>query len=167
MQYPNFTLQLALTGEAAQAADELDGRIAAEHLQHALSTRPHVLACGPFGFVETARELTASQARSFSAEAFTPPPRLQGADTHGTVQVTLARSGVTLDIPRDVSLLEAIEAQGITPQHGCRMGICNTCACGKSSGATRNLQNNHLDHEAMQTVRICTTAAHSDLTLDL
>ena len=166
-QHPNFNVQLALTREAAQTKDELQGRINAEHLDDVLKSQPHVLACGPFEFVETARELTEQHARSFIAEAFTPPPRAQGVDTQGTARVTLARTGVTLDVPRDVSLLEALEAQGLKPKHGCRMGICNTCACGKKDGATRDLHHNRIDHEAVHSVRICTHAAHSDLTLDL
>jgi ferredoxin len=55
----------------------------------------------------------------------------------GTVQLTLARRGQILAVPRGQSLLAALEEAGLNPASGCRMGICNTCACGKRSGTTR------------------------------
>jgi len=47
------------------------------------------------------------------------------------------------------------------------MGICNTCACGKASGVTRNLLNNELSVDANASLRICVNAAIGDITLDL
>jgi stearoyl-CoA 9-desaturase NADPH oxidoreductase len=47
------------------------------------------------------------------------------------------------------------------------MGICNTCACGKSSGATRHLHDRSVQHEPTQALRLCIQAAQSDLSLDL
>jgi hypothetical protein len=52
------------------------------------------------------------------------------------VQVVLAASGRTLDVPRGQSLLSALEDAVLKPASGCRMGICNTCACGKRAGTT-------------------------------
>ncbi len=115
------------------------GRIDAAQLAARVpdAAQRHVLACGPGGFVDTARELLAAQARSFRAEAFTPPP--SRLDDTGEAIITLQRSGRTLSVPRGQSLLTALEAQGLKPASGCRMGICNTCACGKASGTTRHL----------------------------
>lgn len=168
-RHPNFNVHFVLTGEAAQGVDELEGRIAPLHLDALLpgDEKAHVLACGPHGFVERAREMLADRGLSFQAEAFSPPPRLIDASDHGHVRVTLLQSGRTLDIARDKSLLEALEEQGVRPRHGCRMGICNTCACGKSSGATRALHDRSVQHEPTQALRLCIHAAQSDLSLDL
>ena len=124
-----------------------------------------VYACGPGGYVEQVRALVASGARSFHAEAFTPPPRtvVEG----GTVQVTLARSGRTLTVPRGEPLLAALEAAGLRPASACRMGICNTCACGKRSGTTRHLHTDAVQHEPVSALRLCVNGAGSDLVLDL
>ena len=88
-------------------------------------------------------------------------------DTTGSVQVTLAASQRVLTLPRNSSLLEALEAAGLAPAHGCRMGICNTCACGKRSGSTRHLQTGALEHEPVTALRLCVNRAASDLVLDL
>jgi hypothetical protein len=47
------------------------------------------------------------------------------------------------------------------------MGICNTCACGKRSGATRNLRTGELEHEPVSALRLCISSASSDLVLEL
>lgn len=168
-RHANFKVHFILTGEAARAADELDGRIEARHLTTLLpgDEQVHVLTCGPHGFVERAREVLGSHCLSFQAEAFSPPPRLIDASDEGHVRVTLLRTGRTLDIARNKSLLEALEEQGVKPRHGCRMGICNTCACGKSSGATRQLHDRSVQHEPTQALRLCIHAAQSDLSLEL
>ena len=100
------------------------------------------------------------------SEAFTPPPRPR-ADDSGTVEVRLGRSGRTLQLARGVPLLEALEAEGLKPKSGCRMGICNTCACGKSAGATRDLRTGTAQSEATSALKLCINSAVSDLVLDL
>ena len=75
--------------------------------------------------------------------------------------------GQVLTVPRGSSLLDALEAAGLSPAHGCRMGICNTCACGKPSGSTRHLHTGMLEHEPVTALRLCVNRAASDLTLDL
>ncbi|HET6555334.1 MAG TPA: ferredoxin reductase [Dyella sp.] len=165
----NFNVHFVLTGEAAQAVDELEGRIEPRHLAALVpgNEPAHVLACGPHGFVERAREVLSGHGLSFQAEAFSPPPRVIDASDQGHVRVTLLKSGRTLDIARNKSVLEALEEQGVMPRHGCRMGICNTCACGKPSGATRHLHDRSVQHEPTQALRLCIQAAQSDLSLEL
>jgi len=167
-QHPRFRLRLMLTREGAIADDEGEGRLCEGHLEGMLAdalAAQQVMACGPGGFVETARTLLAGRTASFQAEAFTPPP-VTVVD-EGEVEVRLLRSGRTLRLPRGQSLLTALEAQGLKPASGCRMGICNTCACGKRQGITRDIQTNARSAEPDATVRICINAAASDLTLDL
>ena len=164
---PRFHFHALLTGEAARAADEGEGRLD-QALLGTLVDKPEglqVLACGPGGFVEQARSLLAGTARTFQAEAFSLP-HVEHGDT-GTVQVRLAKRGVTLQLPRGQSLLEALEAQGVQSPSGCRMGICNTCACAKASGSTRHLPSGALEHEASSALKLCISSAASDLELDL
>ncbi len=164
---PLFAVRFVLTREPAIAADEAQGRIDAASLSRLApdALLRHVFACGPGGFVEQARDLLGAGAASFQAEAFTVPARPAGED--GFVQVELARSGRTLTLPRGVSLLAALEAEGLKPAHGCRMGLCNTCACGKTAGTTRHLLNDIEDAEPASALRICVNTAHTDLVLDL
>ncbi|QND80602.1 ferredoxin reductase [Pseudoxanthomonas mexicana] len=165
--HPCFRFRLLLTREAAHAADEAEGRIddvlLGTHVGD-LSAR-QVMACGPGGFVETARSLLAPRVATFQAEAFTAPPVL--VVDEGEVDIRLQRSGRTLRVPRGESLLVALEQQGLKPPSGCRMGICNTCACGKSSGSTRHLPSGELLHEPTQALKLCIHSAATDLELDL
>ena len=100
--------------------------------------------------------------RSYS---LTAPPVL--VVDEGEVDIRLQRSGRTLRVPRGESLLVALEQQGLKPPSGCRMGICNTCACGKSSGSTRHLPSGELLHEPTQALKLCIHSAATDLELDL
>lgn len=165
--HAGFRLHLALTGEPVRAEDEQQGRITADMLSrlvHGGDAR-QVLACGPGGFVETARSLLVGRALSFQAEAFSPAPI--AVEDSGEVEVHLRRSGRRLRLPRGQSLLTALEAQGLKPASGCRMGICNTCACGKSAGSTRHLPSGDLAHEPSQALKLCINSAVTDLELDL
>lgn len=159
--------RFVLTGEAAQSADEAEGRPSLEQLSRLVPdfADRNVFACGPSGFVETLRTQLTGRVASFHAEAFTPPTPTNTVS--GTVRVTLARSGRTLELPVDRALLPSLEAQGLRPAHGCRMGLCNTCACQKISGATQHLLSGVSNREADPALRICVNRPQTDLTLDL
>ncbi|MBA3929051.1 MAG: hypothetical protein C0521_05605 [Xanthomonas sp.] len=165
--YPRFRLRLVLTRDAASAADEAEGRIDDALLSaHAGDLSTHqVMACGPGGFVEAARGLLSGCTAAFQAEAFTAPP-VTVVD-EGEIDIRLQRSGRTLRVPRGESLLVALEQHGLKPPSGCRMGICNTCACGKSAGSTRHLPSGELVHEPTQALKLCIHSAATDLELDL
>lgn len=168
-RYPDFHLELVLTRDDA-SPDVRHGRIDAALLSTCVPDlhRRRVFACGPDGFVAAARVLTADRALAFRAEAFTPPPPIAAEEADsGDVVITLTRSGRTLDVPRGVSLLTALEAAGLKPAAGCRMGICNTCACGKRAGTTRHLHTGQVEHEPVSALRLCVNSARSDLTLEL
>ncbi|CBA17080.1 ferredoxin reductase [Xanthomonas albilineans] len=160
--HPRFRLQLAITGEGDSPAPRVDA-LPLDHL-HGLE-QAQVLACGPGGFVQAARARLQPHVARFQAEAFSPPPALDDTE-QGTVAVTLARSGRVLQLPRGQSLLSALEAEGLRPKHGCRMGICNSCACGKQSGATRDLLSGVHTTEP-GSLKLCINSASSDLILDL
>lgn len=165
--HPAFRLRLLLTRDTAVRADEAEGRIDDALLgTHAGELAiQQVMACGPGAFVEAARHLLASRVATFQAEAFTAPPMT--VVDEGEVDIRLQRSGRTLRVPRGESLLVALEQQGLKPPSGCRMGICNTCACGKSAGSTRHLPSGDLAHEPTQALKLCIHSAATDLELDL
>ncbi len=173
---PNFRVDFVLTRDVqpidAATCDVSHGRIDAASLSM-LAPDLHqrrVFACGPDGFVAAARALAADRAIAFQSEAFTPPPRAvfeEDGEAPGHVRITLANSGRTLDVPRGASLLTALEDAGLKPASGCRMGICNTCACGKRAGTTRHLHTGDIEHEPVSALRLCVNSAGSDLILDL
>lgn len=160
-------VHFGLTGDAATRSDEFAGRPQLEALSSRLPdlASRRVYACGPDGFVNALREMLGSSVQSFDAEAFTPPPLVES--TLGTVRVHLLRSDRVLELPSGSALLPALEAQGLRPAHGCRMGLCNSCACDKRSGTTQNLVSGLSDSEANPALRLCVSRPLSDLTLDL
>lgn len=92
-----------------------------------LDARPlgtHLYVCGPERFIAAARE-TATRLgwprnRVHVEQFLAPPP--------GTpFEARLARSGITVPVPADRSLLEAIEAAGVAAPCLCRGGACGQC----------------------------------------
>lgn len=161
---PRFTLRRFTTGEAPAAGLAPDRRIEAAQLADLLETKPQVYACGPAGFVDNARRLCETRAAGFLGEAFSLPAA--PASARGPVRVTLAASGRSLTVAADQPLLAALEAAGLQPAYGCRMGICNSCTCRKLEGPTEDLQTGETQHEP-QALRLCVSRAAGDLTLDL
>lgn len=163
----NLRVHLLTTREGEVPAARIDTHSLAVAGDDTPLAQRHVLACGPDGFVAAARQRLVHQVAGFQAEAFTPPAPLSDADSAGEIALTLARSGRQLKVARGRSLLESLEAQGIKPKHGCRMGICNSCTCDRVSGTTRHLRTGEMQSETAQPVRICVSAPTTDLTLDL
>lgn len=176
---PRFQLHVVLTHEADLLHHEHSGLISLPQLQQLVPdlNAHQVYACGPGGFVEAARALTQGQVARFQAEGFTPatPPAATGALQASpqaeaparTVQVELTRTGRTLQVSTGLSLLEALEAQGLNPNAGCRMGVCHTCVCARHSGSTLDTQTGETQSEPEMAVRLCVSRACSDLRLDL
>ena len=80
--------------------------------------------------------------------------------------VTFARSG--LDVANDGStLLEQAEAAGLTPEYGCRMGICLTCTARKTEGTVRNVLTGETSSLPDEDVRLCVSAPCTSTALDL
>ena len=158
-RHPSFRLHLAVTGEAAARVGSYDldglGELGAAH----------VLACGPGGFVDAARARLQAQVAQFDSEAFSAPQLAEVEQ--GSVQIQLLKTGRTLTVPRGIALLPALEAAGIKPASGCRMGICNTRVCGKTSGITRHTLTGDYASEPSVPLKLCVNSASTDLTLEL
>lgn len=158
-RHANFQVRWAFSGEAG-------GRLTAEQL--AALPGEHLLICGPRGFVEQAcgwwRD--AGRGASLQAESFSPLPVLVEADT-GEVRLRFARSGQQVSGNGNVSLLEQAEASGLRPAHGCRQGICTSCTCLLLAGTVRDLRSGELFAEPGQPIRLCVSAPHGDVEIDL
>ena len=158
--FPNFTYQIFYT-------QQQDQRLNQSHVNQLKSlNETTVYACGPSGFAATAETLFKHVA-SIQTEAFSLSQFDTDATDTGFINVTLTQSNKTLAIPKGQSILSSLEHQGIKPKHGCRMGICNKCACTKAQGATKNLLNGSANHEPSQLLKICVNSAQSDLVIDL
>ncbi|MCH7336886.1 ferredoxin reductase [Acinetobacter sp. NIPH 2699] len=158
--FSNFSYQIFYT-------QEQDQRLNQSHVeQFASLNEMTVYACGPSGFATTAETLF-GDAASIQTEAFSLSQFDVDASDTGFINVRLTQSNKTVAIPKGQSILASLEQQGIRPNHGCRMGICNKCACSKAQGATKNLLNGSANHEPAQLLKICVNSAQSDLVIDL
>jgi ferredoxin-NADP reductase len=120
-----------------------------------------VFACGPPALLDSVRELV--EPERLHVESFVPPVFVPGEPGGGAVTFTSA--GVTA--PDDGrSLLEQAEAAGLTPEHGCRMGICKSCTCSMTAGSVRDLRTGAVISGA-EAIQICVSAPLGDVTLDL
>ena len=168
-RFPDFRFRLYLTGDAPSAAHEAAGRLD-EATVAALPGSPQgaeVLACGPVGFVARVEALLRGAAARIATESFTPPVLRVPDVPAATVALTLRRSGRVLDIPTDTPLLAALEAAGLKPEHGCRQGLCGRCVCAKASGVHVDLRDDSAHAEASTALKLCVSAARTDIAIDL
>ena len=139
---------------------DLTGYFGADHVADAPAPDA-VFVCGPPALVEAVREHFADAL----FESFVPPVFAIPAEASGGT-VAFADSGVEVaDDGR--SLLEQAEAAGLTPESGCRMGICHTCTRRKTSGAVKNLITGAVSAADEEDVQICISAPVGDVELSL
>ena len=84
--------------------------------------------------------------------------------------VTLASSGVTLDVPPEKSILEVLETNGIRVENSCREGTCASCETRVISGVPEHRDSVLSDDEKScnETMMVCVSRALSkNLVLDL
>ena len=80
--------------------------------------------------------------------------------------IAFTRAGKTV-AASGASLLEQAEEAGLTPEFGCRMGICFSCTRTKTAGTVRNILTGEESAVPDEEVRICVTAAAGDCHIDL
>jgi len=151
-----------LHGYTRVAVDsDLDGRFGPAHLAAAMPEPDAVFVCGPPALVDAVREYCAN----VQSESFVPPVFDPSAEASGG-SVTFADSGIEVtDDGRP--LLEQAESAGLTPESGCRMGICHSCTRRKTSGVVRNLITGTVSSAEQEDVQICVTVPVGDVDIAL
>jgi ferredoxin-NADP reductase len=144
------------------AGSDLDGRFGPGHLvAAAMSEADAVFVCGPPALVEAVREHCANVA----FESFVPPVFDVTAEASGG-SVTFADSGVNVtDDGRP--LLDQAETAGLTPESGCRMGICHSCTRRKTRGVVKNLITQAVSSAEEEDVQICVSVPVGDVDIAL
>lgn len=125
-------------------------------------------ACGPQGLlaaIEAHWEAEGLSSR-LHIERFRAPQAEPPAGATGG-RVTFVLSGPAREADARTSLLRVAEEAGLSPAHGCRMGICHTCDVVLRSGCVRDLRNNKLTSEPGTTMQICVSAAAGAVELEL
>jgi ferredoxin-NADP reductase len=139
---------------------QVAGRFCLDHVRNVASRHADAatFVCGPPALIDGVRQVWAVEGMPApSVETFTAPAFALDTDgATGTVSFTSAgRQTVNSGLP----LLE--------PNHGCRMGICNTCSCTKASGTVRNILTGELSSAGEEQIRICVSVPVGDVALNL
>jgi stearoyl-CoA 9-desaturase NADPH oxidoreductase len=163
-RHRNLTVECVATREggahlSAQAIGAADGA--------------HAAVCGPPALIEAVRGIW--PADRVLAETFTPPTAMIRAAPRGGAAGDLARAAGTLSFLHSEktaliaagTLLEQAEAAGLSPEFGCRMGICHTCTCRKTAGAVRNVLTGELSEEEDEDIQLCVSIPAGDIALEI
>lgn len=150
-----------LHGYTRHGKGDLTGHVSAEHLRTAMADPDAVYVCGPPALADAVLAVhPGAQTESFVPVAPTTPAESSGG------QVLFADAGVTVtDDGR--SLLEQAEAAGLSPDSGCRMGICHSCTRRKTSGAVKNLITGAVSAAPDEDVQICVSVPVGDVEIAL
>jgi stearoyl-CoA 9-desaturase NADPH oxidoreductase len=127
------------------------------------------LLCGPQALMDAVSAHMAARGLcgNLRMETFARPRHPRSDDPGAARHVRCATSKQTFTQLPGSSLLEAAEAAGLQPRHGCRVGLCRTCLCRKHSGSVRNLLTGQRSAEPDEWIQLCISAAESDLELGL
>ncbi len=155
--------------ESGSRAGALAGRFAPPHLEAAAPwyADAHTYLCGPPTLMRAVREhyrgvglLDRLHVEQF---AFARPATGPG-EPNGTVR--FAASGTSAG-NSGATLLEQAEAAGLTPEYGCRMGICFSCTQLRTAGCTRNIRTGETDDDPDTEIQLCINVAVGDVTIDI
>lgn len=132
--------------------------------------RAHTFVCGPAPLLEATRALFDDDgiAERLHQEAFGLAMPTSGAEADDETggAVYFQRSKRQLDSDGN-TLLEQAEKAGLTPEHGCRMGVCFACSCKKTSGRVRDLRTGEISDADEQEIQICVSQPVGPVSLDL
>ncbi|MFC6684121.1 2Fe-2S iron-sulfur cluster-binding protein [Marinobacter koreensis] len=81
--------------------------------------------------------------------------------------MTFTNSDVQVSSEGDANLLEIAEAAGLTPQYGCRMGICHQCSCRKTSGTVINRLTGEVSGPGEENVQLCISVPQGPVSVDV
>ncbi|MBA2960615.1 MULTISPECIES: PDR/VanB family oxidoreductase [Ramlibacter] len=153
--------------------DEQGAPLAVAPLLADVEPGTQVYCCGPAPLMAAVREHGAHLGDEalhfewFSAPAADAPPAAAAADGFW---VDLRRSGTSLHVPPDRSVLDVLEANGHDVPFACREGLCGTCETAVCEGEPE-----HRDYvyppsqrDTLRTMLVCVSRAKSArLVLDL
>jgi stearoyl-CoA 9-desaturase NADPH oxidoreductase len=164
---PNIRVVRAYT--RSPGAGELDGHFTPAQLRTAEPNyaQAETFACGPPPLLEAVRAAWASEDldERLHVESFLPPAlTIRSDEAQGTVHFAQTE----LSEPNDGrTLLEQAESAGLSPEFGCRMGICHSCACRKTAGRVRNVRTGDVSSHDEEEIQLCISVPAGDVALDL
>ncbi|MGV4986369.1 PDR/VanB family oxidoreductase [Streptomyces sp. NRAIS4] len=164
---------MAFTGELARYGDRVTlapqdetGLLDLGSALDGLADGTLVYCCGPGPLLDAVEERCPGGA--LRVERFQPKDQQAGADEE--FEVVLARSGRSLTVPPDVSVLDAVRGAGVEVLYSCTEGMCGTCETDVLEGAPDHRDSVLTEEEraAGDTMMICVSRCRgARLLLDL
>jgi ferredoxin-NADP reductase len=174
--HPNLRVKYVATrgtaGEARGRGDHVSAEAIAALLPGAGPDAAHAAVCGPPALIDAVSEIYAGAPQRLFTETFTPRMTsgfaggapVSGDGAAGTIR--FLRSDRVAEIGAG-TLLEQAESSGLTPDFGCRMGICHTCTCRKAAGAVRNILTGEISDEEDEDIQLCISVPAGDVALEI
>ncbi len=187
-RFANLHVLVTLTGDPDTAWDGARGHVTDELIRGFVPnlTRGPVLLCGPEQMMVAARTLLVAIGvpdAEVLEEAFVSPPpaaestsavdaaaaALEPAMVGEVATVRFQKTGITIDLPADLTVLEAAEDAGIAIPFECRSGICGQCKCKLVSGRVTMEVQDALSRadKAKGFVLACQARAVRDVVIDI
>lgn len=126
--------------------------------------------CGPARLIDEVRAKARAAGIADERVRFERFAAAPAVTTDRPLTVMLQRSGKTLAVAADQTILEAIEAAGIDAPYSCRAGTCGTCAVKVLAGAPEHRDHALTEAEHRQAGLMCVCVSRAttpQLTLDL
>ncbi|MDO9451584.1 MAG: ferredoxin reductase [Stagnimonas sp.] len=166
--HPALTVQFVHTRTGSD--NGLRGHFSAAHLKAACADwkSRRVWACGPSAMLDAIETQWSVQglAEQLTIERFRPALRAASNDTTvGTLDFTGSSKQATRE--GSESILETAERAGLTPAHGCRMGICHGCTAKLVCGEVRDLRDGRVFGDEGDLIQICVCAPVGAVQIDL
>ncbi|MGW9129936.1 PDR/VanB family oxidoreductase [Streptomyces sp. NPDC055681] len=120
-----------------------------------------IYCCGPEPLLKAVEERCADWPDgALHLERFTPKD-LQAPLRDGAFDVELAQSGITVTVPPDKSVLQAVEEAGVQVLSSCQEGTCGTCETGVLDGTVdhRDSLLTPAEQSSHDTMMICISRA--------
>jgi tetrachlorobenzoquinone reductase len=127
----------------------------------------HLYCCGPKAMLQAFKEAAQGRPPEFArSEAF--QPTLEAAA--GGFTVSLARSGLEINVADNMSILDALLEAGVDVPYSCREGVCGTCEVSVLEGIPDHRDEilSEQERAANKTMMICRSGCKSGkLVLDV
>ncbi|MGW5867175.1 PDR/VanB family oxidoreductase [Streptomyces sp. NPDC055239] len=147
------------------------GLLDLEGLLNSPSADTLVYCCGPDPLLDAVEQRCAVWPEdTLHIERFTPRAREEDDALSASFEVELSRTGITVTVPPDKSVLESVEEAGVQVLSSCQEGTCGTCETAVLDGAVdhRDSLLTPAEQDCDDTMFICVSrAACPRLVLDL
>ena len=164
--HDNVTLVRCFNDEGEQG--ELSGLFSREHLYIAAPefAQATTFLCGPPPMMAAVEKVWEEDglAERLHKEQFTlAAPQIESDSAEGEVRFVQSEK---MAVNNGATLLEQAESAGLTPESGCRMGICHACTCRKTAGDVRDIRTGEIS-SGEEDIQICVSVPVGTVTLDI